>query len=145
MPELFDVLAKGAMRLAAPQTVGITDADWTTLPFDEVTMERGGFICSTVDHTIIVPSTGEYSVHQGVDANFPGSEMIGLMTFVNGTAYSTHNLILQGRNAKPVALAWESTATLSAGDVISIRAINDASGSFDLEVQRMYFAIVKEH
>ena len=145
MAELFEILAKAAMRLSTPATQNISDSAWTTLEFDTVTVERGGLVCDEAANTIRVPSAGLYSVHIGVDATFPGSEMIGIMVFVNGVAYSPNNLVLQGRNARPVSIFWESTVDLAIDDVIDVRAINDASGSFDLNVQRMYVAIIKEH
>jgi hypothetical protein len=144
MAELLDILAKGAMRLSAPTSQSISDA-FSVLEFDAVTVERGGMVCDVDANTISVPSTGIYSVHIGIDATFPGSEMIGIMVFVNGAAYSPHNLVLQGRNAKPVALFWESTVTLSENDTIDVRAISEDSGNFTLNLQRMYAAIIKEH
>ena len=145
MAELFEILAKAAMRLSTPATQEISDSAWTVLEFDTVTVERGGLVCDEAANTIRVPSTGLYSVHIGVDATFPGSEMIGLMVFVNGVEYSTHNLVLQGRNSRPVSIFWESTVDLAVDDVVDIRAINDAAGAFDLHVQRMYLAMIKEH
>jgi len=146
MPELFGIIGKGAMRLATPATQNINDADWTVLEFDAITDERGGFICDITSNTITVPSTGLYTVNHGIDANFPGSEMIELMTYVNDVEYSPHYLILQGRNnQKPVSIFWQSTVSLTAGDVINIRCRNGESGSFDLDLQRMYVAVIKEH
>jgi hypothetical protein len=143
--DIFTVLAKAAMRLGAPQTISISDADWTKVPLDTVTVERGGFVCNTTDYTITVPSAGLYSIHQGVDATFPGTEIADIMSFVDGGQYSPYPLSFQGRNAKPVSLFWESTVNLAAGAVIDMRIKNGASGAFDLNVIRLYFAIIKEH
>jgi hypothetical protein len=146
MPELFEILAKGAMRLAAPATQTITDADFTVLEFDTVTDERGGFVCDPATNSITVPSTGLYTVNQGIDAIFPGSEMIEVMSFANDVEYSPEYLMLQGRaNQKPVSLFWQSTVSLTAGDVINLRCKNGEAGSFDINLIRMYFAIIKEH
>ena len=146
MPELFTVLAKAAMRLSTPTDQAISDADYTILEFDEVTVERGGFVCDPAANTITVPSTGLYSAHIGVDGTFPGAEMLEIMVFVNGTAYSPHPLILQGRaNQKPVSIFWESTVDLNAGDVLDVRGRNGESGTFTINLQRMYAAVIKEH
>ena len=146
MAELLDILAKGAMRLNIPTDQTISDADYIVLEFDEVTVERGGIACDPAANTITVPSTGLYSVHIGVDGTFPGAEMLELMVYVNGSAYSPHPLILQGRaNQKPVSIFWESTVTLNAGDVLDVRGRNGESGSFTVNLQRMYAAVIKEH
>ena len=146
MPEFFDIIAKGAMRLAAPITQNITDADFTELLFDQVTIERGGIICDPNTNSITVASSGLYTVNQGIDATFPGSEMIEVISFVNGVEYSPEYFVLQGRaNQKPVSMFWQSTVSLSAGDVVTMRAKNGESGSFDLNLKRMYHAIIKEH
>jgi len=146
MGELYEILAKAAMRLHNAQIVSVNDTTWSVLPFDEVTVERGGFSCSTTTHSIVVPSSGLYSIHQGVDAGFPGTEELNLMSYVNGSPYSSEYLAMQGRsNNKPVSMFWESTVTLNAGDEIDIRCLNGDSGNFDLRVIRMYFAMIKEH
>lgn len=146
MAELYEVLAKSAMRLAAPTTQTISDAGYTVLEFDEVTVQRGGMNADPVTNSITVASTGLYSVHVGVDGTFPGAEMLELMVFVDGVAYSPHPLILQGRaNQKPVSIFWESTADLNDGASIDVRGRNGESGSFDLNLQRMYLCVIKEH
>ena len=146
MIEFFEVLTKGAMRLSTPTDQSISDANYVVLEFDEVTMERGGIICDPTANTITVSSTGPYSVHIGVDGTFPGAEMLELMVYVNGAAYSPHPLILQGRaNQKPVSIFWESTVNLDDGDVLDVRGRNGESGTFTLSLQRMYMAVIKEH
>jgi len=146
MGELYEILAKAAMRLSAPATQSIDDADFSVLEFDEVTVQRGGFNADPSTNSITVPSSGLYSVHIGVDGTFPGSEMLELMVFVDGAAYSPNSLVLQGRaNQKPVSLYWESTVDLVAGATIDVRGRNGESGSFNLNFQRMYLCMIKEH
>jgi hypothetical protein len=146
MAELFEILGKGAMRLSTPATQEITDSAFTILEFDSTTIERGGVVCDPVTNSITVPSTGLYTVNHGVDANFPGRELLAIMTFVNGVEYDPNYLYIQGRaNQKPVSISWQSTVTLNAGDVIDMRGMNGEAGSFDLNLHRMYLAIIKEH
>ncbi len=146
MPELLDILAKGAMRLNAPATQSFDDANWAVLEFDEVTDQRGGMVCDAGANTITVPTHGLYTVNQGIDCQFPGQEQLDIITFVDGVQYSTYPLSLQGRaTAKPVSLFWQSTVSLLAGSVIDIRAMNGDAGNVDVEFLRMYMAIVKEH
>jgi hypothetical protein len=146
MPEFFDIIAKGAMRLSAPVIQVINDSSFSVLQFDHVTDERGGIICDPDSNSITVASSGLYTVNQGIDATFPGAEMVELIAFVNGTEYSPNYLVLQGRaNQKPVSLFWQSTVSLSAGDAVTMQARNGESGSFDLHLFRMYMALIKEH
>ena len=144
MPEFFDILGKGAMRLSAPETVTINDADYSILQFNESTIERGGITCDLNNNAIITGSSGLYSVNIGVDAGFSGE--IGIMAFVNGSAYSPYPLGLQGRGtSRPVSIFWQSTVSLSGGDAIDIRGINLDNGSFNCDLLRMYLCLIKEH
>ena len=146
MAEFYEILAKASMRLSAPFTQPISDAAYVPLEYDQVTVERGGMTCDINNNLIRVASTGLYSIKFGVDGNFPGQEMLELMAFVNGVAYSSYPVVLQGRpSQKPVSVFWESTAELTDGDDIDIRGRNAESGTFDLNLQRMYFTIIKEH
>ena len=141
-PYRVEAGGRASMRLGNPTSTTFDDTNWTVLPFDTVTQTKNGFVCDINNGTITVPRDGIYEVSSGVDAGFPGTEELNLMVFVNGSPYSSYPMAIQGRsNNKPVALYWESTVSLSAGDVLDIRGQNGDSGSFTCNILRMIFAV----
>jgi hypothetical protein len=142
IPYKVEAGGRASMRLGTPVSETFDDVSWNVLPFDTVTQEKNGFVCDIGNGTITVPRDGIYEVSSGVDAGFSGQEELNLMVFVNDSAYSSQAMAIQGRTAnKPVALYWESTVSLSAGDVLDIRGQNGDSGSFNCNILRMIFAV----
>ena len=143
MAELLDILGKAAMRLSAP-AVQTIDTAYQPLLFDQVAVERGGLTADPNTNSITVGSSGLYTVNMGIDAAFQGE--LQVVAFVNDAAYSTYPVHIQGRgNNRPVALFWQSTVTLAGGDVLTLQAKNFDTGSFDLNLFRMYLCVIKEH
>ena len=139
--EAEDPLA--VMHLVNNTSISVDDTNFTVLPiFDEIVIERGGFTASTVDNSITIGKTVSACVVSiGINIEFPGTEILEVQIFVNGTSYADESFYLKGDGStKPVALFWQSIVALNAGDVLDVRAKNAASGTLNATVERSHFS-----
>ena len=136
------IITRGSMRLATPASHSFNDTSYTVIDMDTVTQQSGNLTVDILTNSITINNAGTYKVSLGVDAMFGGSEELQLMVFVNGTEYSSYPMAIQGRGInKPVALFWENTVDLSAGDTLDFRGKNGDSGTFNINIQRSTFAV----
>ncbi len=143
--ELFAILSKASIRLSAPKDQTFNDTTFERIDvWDTITVERG----LTVDPVTFALKTAEaasYIAVIGIDGDFGTAEEMAVAIYVNGVPYSTNPAALQGRgNGKPVAITWQSTANLNAGDIVDVRLKNTASGSLPIHFRRLYFSLRKD-
>ena len=141
--EAVDPLA--AMRLGSDRTLTFTDDVTPILMqiFDTIVVEQGGFDADLATYSITAGVGVNYAqVSIGINAQFPGTEILEFQVFINGSPYAGADFYLKGDGSdKPIAFYWQSIVPLSAGDVIDLRGRNDASGSVDITFRRTHFSI----
>lgn len=144
--EIFEILAKGGLRLASPIAQDFSDSGYTVMGvFDTSTRERGGVTPHPTENNIAVRDAGDYTLNIGVNFECLATEEFDMIPYVNGVAMSTYPIRLQGAGAgKPVAVTWSSEIVLGAGAVVDIRAINGDAGSVNVTFSRTYFTLLKD-
>ena len=146
MPEMFDVLAKGAMRLSADKSQDI-DGNWVHLDaFDNTVVERGGIICDPAAGSITVAEDAFYVIHMGLNIFCSQNAVLDARGLVNGVPYDERYFSVWFRGVgKPNGMIWVSHADFNAGDVITLEGRRgDAAPTITLEYWRTAFVVKKD-
>jgi len=145
MPELYDIVAKGAMRLSTSRIQTIP-ADWTILSaFDTAVKERGGIVCDPAGGSITVNEDAFYIIDIGINFTANKNLELEVALAVGSTLYDDRTMVIQARGVnKPVEMFWRSHANLNAGDVLTLRGKDANASSFDLTFKRTAFVVTKD-
>ena len=139
---ILDPRATG--HLATPVSITIDDTAAIKLPcIDDVVTQRGGFEVDATNHRLVNNSGQAYEsviVSIGLNVRFPGTETMDIWAYVNGTPYASSEFTLRGIGSnKPQSVFWQSDVTLNDGDYIEIWAMNGATGTADIDIERVQF------
>jgi len=144
MAELFDIIGKAALRISTQYTHSLTST-YSTLQFDQKTVERGGLTSNLTTNSILIDTTGAYEIVICIDADYANNQEMLMMIHVNGIAYSALASSQQGRGTgKPMNFSWTSTTNLTAGDIVDVRIASEAT-SYDAEIRRLMYSIKRDH
>lgn len=142
MPELGHILAIGAMRIETPGEQTFASGVYSKVAFDDLRRNSPLVSASIISDEITVVEAGFYKMTYTVNVIFPGTEVMQLMPFVNGAAYSTEPVSGVGEGAAdPIAVGWLSWVDFNAGDVVDLRAANGAAGDLVADIRRAVFSI----
>ncbi len=150
---LLNILAqvdpRGSLRLAAEATQTITDNSIPVLLgcFDTIVTSQNGLEPTLEgDNKATIKNTTDSTIKAilsiGLNVDFPANETLELYAYVNGVAYSSLPLIVQGNGTdKPISAYWESEVILNADDVVDLRGRNADTGSYDITYLRSTFRL----
>lgn len=138
--ELFEIIGKGALRLADEKTQVIGDTNFVKIDcFNQLVIQRGGVLADASDSSLTYDA--QESVHAelriGINVEFASTEEIEFVAYINGEEYSSNYARIQGNGAgKPVSAFWISEITVNPADKIEIRGRNADNGNLNLTYHR---------
>lgn len=108
--------------------------------FDKIQYERGVDIDVATDKVTILEA-GNYKLGLTFNGEFATAQAINLAVLVNGEAVNYGGSI-QGRGAgKPVFLSSSDTDPLNEGDVITVGAKDEDSGTLDVKFKKVRLSV----
>lgn len=146
MPELFDILAKGAIDSPLTPVVQVfDDTNWDPIDaLSVVVTERGGVTADPVEHSITVQEAGSYEWMATFNVEMAAAEELEFIFFINGVATGRIAKVQGAGAGKPVELTSVGTNVFPAGAVLQGRARNGDVGTVSASFVKAYIQIVKD-
>lgn len=112
--------------------------------FNSVVTQRTGFVGDILTQSVKNNTGKSFEsciVTIGLSVSFGAAEELSVMMFINNVAVGKPTLI-QGRGVgKSVVLSWQSDIKLEAGDMLDLRAKNEAHGDLVLSYEASHLRI----
>ena len=145
MAEFDDINTLGVIHLDAPPVAqGFNDVSFTKVTvFSAVQFQRGNITASAIDDQVVINVNEDYEISAGVNVEMTTTEQLDMAFFINNVQVGTV-VKVQGRGAgKPVYLSGNSFASLTAGNIVDIRARNGDAGTVNVTFQAANLAVRK--
>jgi hypothetical protein len=131
MPELFDLLDIGALRLdQSPAAQVFTNGSTEKITVFDQVLRNGVYLTPSVANSeITIGKDGLYRVVIGLNVAYPGTEEIAIYGAVDDVTLAEYISVQGQGNGKPVSLPWVTWYPFTAGQRVSLYATNNDAGS----------------